>query len=137
MISPRLIRATATIGLTFALGGAALAQTPAASPPPGISIMDMGKNSMLYGGAHDLTLYVFDADKDGKSICNDACAKRWPPAIAPADAKPAGAYTIVKRDDGTLQWAYKGKPLYYFIGDKESMDMKGDGIGGKWHVAKP
>jgi predicted lipoprotein with Yx(FWY)xxD motif len=33
-------------------------------------------------------------------------------------------------------WAYGGKPLYTFAGDKKSGDMNGDGVGQVWHVAK-
>jgi len=135
MILQVTLRSAATAALTIGLGGLALAQSPAPSPPAGISVMDMGKTSMLMG-ANGMTLYILDTDTTDKSTCNDACAKRWPPLTAPADAKPHGAYTIIKRDDGTRQWAYKGKPLYFFAGDKASMDMTGDGLGGKWHVAK-
>jgi predicted lipoprotein with Yx(FWY)xxD motif len=99
--------------------------------------MKMGTMSMLTG-ASGLTLYVFDADTvPGKSACNGPCAAKWPPLAAPSDAKPVGAYTIVTRDDGSTQWAYKGKPLYFFASDKQPMDTTGDGVAGKWHVASP
>ena len=41
------------------------------------------------------------------------------------------------REDGSKQWAYKGKPLYYFAMDTSSGDKKGDGRGMVWHIAKP
>src|SRR5690606_40092688 len=56
-------------------------------------------------------LYTYDKDADGKSNCNDKCAQNWPPLAAKADAEAEGDWTIVKRDDGSSQWAYKGKPL--------------------------
>jgi len=32
--------------------------------------------------------------------------------MATATSKPMGDYTIIARDDGSKQWAYKGRPLY-------------------------
>ena len=104
--------------------------------PTGIKIATMGDMSM-FTDAKGLTLYVLDTDTDGKSTCYATCAQNWPPLLAGADAKPVGDFTIITRDDDTKQWAYKGKPLYYFKNDAQPMDMKGDGLGGKWHVARP
>ena len=85
-----------------------------------------------------MTLYTFDKDaaSSGKSACNGACATLWPPAMADADAKPAGELTIVTRDDGAKQWAYKGKPLYLYATDKKAGDATGDNFKDVWHVAK-
>lgn len=89
--------------------------------------------------ASGMTLYVFDKDvaNSGSSVCNGVCAANWPPLLAEKDAKAMGDYSIVKRDDGKMQWAYKGKPLYLWIKDKKPGDKTGDGINGVWHVAKP
>ena len=59
----------------------------------------------------ELTLYVFDRDSPGKSVCNGPCATNWPPLIASAGAMAMGDYSIITRNDGTKQWAYKGRPL--------------------------
>jgi hypothetical protein len=37
--------------------------------------------------------------------------------------------------DGTKMWAYKGWPLYYWYEDMAAGDVKGDGVGGVWHLA--
>lgn len=85
-----------------------------------------------------MTLYVFDKDSDGKSVCNGPCATNWPPLMAASDAKADGAYTVVTRDDGGKQWAYKGKPLYTWIKDTKPGDISGDGfLNNAWHVAMP
>ena len=42
--------------------------------------------------------------------------------------------TTVKRKDGSLQWTYDGKPLYFYSADKTKGDKAGDGIGGVWHI---
>ncbi|MDB5981395.1 MAG: putative exported protein [Pseudomonas sp.] len=83
-----------------------------------------------------MTLYTYDKDK-GKdtSMCTDKCAENWPPMMAPADAKASGKWTMVKRADGTMQWAFDGMPLYTFKMDAKPGDMKGDGKGDVWHTA--
>ena len=85
-----------------------------------------------------MTLYTFAKDAGGKSMCNDKCAANWPPLAADAMAKNMGEWTAIKRDDGTMPWAYDGKPLYTFIMDKKAGDMTGDNkMDGAWKVAKP
>ena len=86
-----------------------------------------------------MTLYTFDRDAagSGKSVCNGPCATNWPPLMAGADAKAAGDYTIVTRDDGGKQWAYKGKPLYLWAKDAKPGDKTGDGFNNAWRVARP
>ena len=83
-----------------------------------------------------MTLYTFDKDAAGKSACNGPCAGNWPPLMATADAKASGDWSIVTRDDGGKQWAYKGKPLYTWSKDTKPGDMTGDGFNSVWHVAK-
>ncbi|MNP39404.1 Secreted repeat [compost metagenome] len=48
-----------------------------------------------------------------------------------------GDWTLIKRKDGSMQWAYYGKPLYTYIDDKKAGDKAGEGKGGVWHIAKP
>lgn len=88
--------------------------------------------------AKGMTLYTFDRDSAGKSACNGQCAQNWPPLMATTDAKASGDWTVVTRDDGAKQWAYKGKPLYAWVRDQKPGDTTGDGfLNGAWHVAKP
>lgn len=90
-------------------------------------------------GPNGMTLYTFDKDTagSGKSACNGPCAANWPPLAASADAKPTGDWSVVTRDDGSKQWAYKGKPLYYWVKDTKAGDKTGDGVNQVWHTAKP
>jgi predicted lipoprotein with Yx(FWY)xxD motif len=81
-----------------------------------------------------MTVYTFDKDSGGKSMCNDECAKNWPPMMAPAGATASGKWSVIKRDDGTSQYAYDGKPLYTFVKDKKPGDMVGDNMKDVWHV---
>ena len=87
--------------------------------------------------ASGMTLYTFDKDAAGVSNCYDGCAKNWPPAAAAAGDKAMGDYGVVERKDGTMQWSYKGMPLYTWIKDAAPGDITGDGVNGVWHLAKP
>ncbi|MBS1215135.1 MAG: hypothetical protein H6R20_109, partial [Proteobacteria bacterium] len=49
---------------------------------------------------------------------------------------PMGDYSIVTRDDGQKQWAYKGKPLYFWIKDAKPGDKTGDGFNNVWRIVK-
>lgn len=84
-----------------------------------------------------MTVYTFDKDAadSGKSACNGACATNWPPVPA-GDAQLAAPYSVVTRDDGSKQLAYKGKPLYLFAADKKPGDRNGDNVKDVWHVVK-
>jgi predicted lipoprotein with Yx(FWY)xxD motif len=55
-----------------------------------------------------------------------SCVALWPPVVADAKAKPVGDWSIVKRSDGTLQWAYDHQPLYTSHLDQ----APGDTLGG-------
>lgn len=83
-----------------------------------------------------MTLYTFDKDAGGMSACYEGCAVKWPPYLGAADAKLTEGWTLVDRTDGTKQWAYDGKPVYYFEGDKAKGDATGAEMGGVWHVIK-
>jgi predicted lipoprotein with Yx(FWY)xxD motif len=81
-------------------------------------------------------LYTYDMDTMvGMSHCNDRCASFWPPYIAPAGAKPVGDWTIITRDDGAKQWAYKTKPLYTFMRDQPSQPGTGGSVP-NWKLAQ-
>ncbi|WP_115717348.1 COG4315 family predicted lipoprotein [Gallaecimonas mangrovi] len=97
---------------------------------------DSAKGKVLTD-AKGMTLYTFDKDKKGISNCNGKCAEKWPPLMAKAGAMAEGDYSVIKRQDGSMQWAYKGWPLYYWVKDKKPGDVSGDGKGGKWHLVHP
>ena len=119
----------AVAALTLILTTAASAQMlKTADTPKGKTFVD----------AKVMTLYTFDKDAGGKSMCNGPCAENWPALAAADDAKPTADMTVVVRDDGKKMWAYKGKPLYTFKKDTKPGDINGDGfLNGAWHLATP
>jgi predicted lipoprotein with Yx(FWY)xxD motif len=80
------------------------------------------------------TLYTFDKDAPGRSNCAGDCLAKWPAFMARAEARESGNFTLVARAEGGKQWAFKGKPLYYFAGDQAAGQRNGNGIGGVWHA---
>jgi predicted lipoprotein with Yx(FWY)xxD motif len=118
-----------TLAVPIMLGLAACATTPAGTA-------DGAKGKVLVD-AKGMTLYTFDKDNAGKSACNGPCATNWPPLMA-AGGTPSGDWSMITRDDGSRQWAYKGKPLYTWNKDTKPGDTTGDGfLNGAWHVARP
>lgn len=114
----------AALGLCLAAFGAAAADAPAK--------MDNG----ILVAPNGMALYTFDKDAADKSNCNGPCTKVWPPLAATASDQPMGAYGIATRDDGSRQWSYKTKPLYYYQGDQKAGDRSGDNFKDVWHLIK-
>ena len=90
----------------------------------------------MLAAQNGMTLYIFDKDKGDQSSCYDDCAKKWPAYVGTADEKMPDDWKLAARTDGTMQWTYDGKPVYFFAGDKAKGDAAGDGLGGVWHVIK-
>jgi predicted lipoprotein with Yx(FWY)xxD motif len=120
---------------SIATVSAALLLAACASAPQGAAPPLAMRNGMLVN-SEGLTVYTFDKDvaNSGKSVCNGKCAVNWPPVMAKATDQPQGAFTIVVRDDGKRQWAYKGKPVYTWPEDQEPGDKYGDNKLKIWHI---
>jgi predicted lipoprotein with Yx(FWY)xxD motif len=123
--------------------------------PPGITVhkTDYGPTFVTTDGR---TLYMeisffYNAGADATprhqsspapSACSGDCARTWMPLTASKDAKPAGDWSIVARDDGVQQWAWKGHPLFTYTQDAKPGDTLGEGhwtlignVGTHWEVA--
>lgn len=99
-------------------------------------------NQMLVGGMNTdkagYTLYVFDGDLGTSgSACNDACATNWPPVIVTdGEVDNIPGLTTITRDDGSMQAAYLGRPLYFYAADTAAGDMMGQGVNDAWWTVK-
>ncbi len=85
-----------------------------------------------------MTLYTYSADGYNSSNCSGGCLTAWPAYQdkGSTTSLPAGVSTIKRSDNGQIQYTYKGKPLYFYVGDKSAGQITGSGIAG-WSVAKP
>jgi predicted lipoprotein with Yx(FWY)xxD motif len=88
------------------------------------------------------TVYLFEKDESDESYCTGACASVWPPVTTKgmpvvSSGVDAGKVTLIKRDDGLMQVAYAGHPLYYYQADSSSDDAYGqelDQFGAEWYA---
>lgn len=85
------------------------------------------------------TIYTFDKDQagSGKSECVLTCADNWPPVYVEPGVMLSGNFASITRNNGQKQLTYKGKPLYFFIKDKNPGDKTGDNVNNVWHVVTP
>jgi predicted lipoprotein with Yx(FWY)xxD motif len=128
----RMLPAAASTALWLA--AALVAGCAVIAPPPAKAVDD------ALVGPNGMTLYTFDRDEAGagKSACTGQCAANWPPLFASDPAAKVGEpWSVVTRDDGTKQWAYRGKPLYFWTRDQKPGERNGDGFNGAWRLARP
>ena len=118
--------ATATLAACASMSGGAMA--PYTKVSDGILV-----------GSNNMTLYTFGKDTagSGKSACNGPCAANWPPLLVDGNPAVSSDYSVITRDDGKKQLAYKGMPLYFWIKDTKPGDKTGDGfLNGAWKIVK-
>ncbi len=107
--------------------------------PPGFGIQEIpDANGEVLVNVDGLVLYALEiAANGGRASCGsiDPCNGSWTPYAAPVLAMPKGDFSLVQRDDGILQWAYKGRPLYTFERDLETGFATGIGVDDEVGVA--
>lgn len=121
--------------LTAAIFGLGLSSAYAQSAPAKTAQSALGT---ILVDSNGMTLYTYTRDMTGFSNCNGQCATNSPPLLAASDAKGSGDWSVITRDDGKKQWAYKGAALYTSPKDTRPGDTSGENSdNGKWHVVKP
>ncbi|HTX33271.1 MAG TPA: hypothetical protein VMD09_17965 [Solirubrobacteraceae bacterium] len=138
--SARWIAPFAAVTALFALGAGALA----AMTKPTLVTTHQSKRGKVLAAANGHALYMFTADKTGRSNCSGSCANTWLPLLT--SARPTGARNsgvnskllgTIKRSNRVLQVTYNGHPLYAFARDKTAGQINGEGanqFGGHWYV---
>jgi predicted lipoprotein with Yx(FWY)xxD motif len=118
-------------------------QPAAAATGTKITTGDSQFGEILFDG-DDRAIYYFDKEQNGRSECYGACAVAWPPVLT--DGRPfsaGGAQSnlvgSVKRDDGTTQVTYDGRPLYYYVDDPPGVILchNVEEFGGLWLAVEP
>jgi predicted lipoprotein with Yx(FWY)xxD motif len=91
------------------------------------------------------TLYLFEKDRPGKSMCTGSCVSFWPPLLTGSKPRAGAAVKAsllgtIRRSDGRMQVTYRGHPLYAFSLDKGPGQTKGEGLddfGAHWYAVSP
>lgn len=133
----KLITRLVLVGSIAALGLTALAQDPL------VTLGETEEHGQVLVGPNGMTLYSFTPDPLNGSVCAGQCAVSWPPlTVESADELSVGegipgTLNTFEREDGTLQVAYNGLPLYYWFQDQAPGDTTGHGVNNIWWVVPP
>lgn len=97
-------------------------------------------------GPTGMTLYTYTGDPAGAYQCDEGCSENFPPLVitftSGASARLRGEVTNMirvpdSRHGRRVQVTYRGRPLYFWSRDQQPGDVTGNGIAGKWEVARP
>ena len=141
---PRLLR----LLVVSLLAGAALTPLALAAPTGGGQAKAAASPKLVLAGSQfgrvlfndqGRALYAFTRDPRGRSRCSGQCAAKWPPFLVhgKVTAGPGVGASLIgttRRRDGSLQVAYAGHPLYFYVGDPKGKLLCGNvkEFGGLW-----
>jgi predicted lipoprotein with Yx(FWY)xxD motif len=136
-----LLTIPATLVAACGTSSAPKPETPSnAAPPPSVRV-ERSKFGRILVDSRGRTLYLFTADRHGRSSCYRGCARLWPPATVPGrpTAGPGltAKLTTTRRHDHTRQLVYNGHPLYTLVADTRPGQTNGQGYSGTWFVLSP
>jgi predicted lipoprotein with Yx(FWY)xxD motif len=133
--------------LAAALGLTLSSSTSSASPvsaTPSATMVQTRATSLgqVLVDAQGRTMYLFEQDNGTMSTCTGSCTSVWPPV--PVSGAPtvsggasATAVGVATEANGVKQLTYAGHPLYYFAGDGQPGQTRGQAIdefGAKWYA---
>ena len=108
-----------------------------------IATSDSQFGPILFDGERR-AIYYFDKETSEKSECYGACAEAWPPVLTDGEPGTGGEAEsnllgTSKREDGSTQVTYAGRPLYYYVDDPpgQALCHNVDEFGGLWLVVQP
>src|SRR3954453_24194418 len=102
----------------------ALALLPAGAMAAQVGTADSRFGTILVDGRGH-TLYAVTKDGRGPSQCYGNCPKAWPPFYASSKPTAIGGARAsylgtTRRRGGRRQATYRGRPLYFYIGEKQA-----------------
>jgi len=112
------------------------------SPGADIALLSDSTFHGYLADSEDRALYMFvnDVPGAGASTCVDGCLEKWPvfdvKDVSVGEGLSAPDFGRFLRADGRWQTTFKGHPLYYFALDGDTGEVSGDGVGGRWFVAR-
>lgn len=115
----------------------AVLSTSAGAMPDGVVELETGAATYLTTREQQ-TLYYHGRETAGDElVCIEACLDFWRPLEAPSIQDGGDKWAVIERPEGTLQWAYKGRPLYTYARDTFPGARLGDGAARDlWNVVK-
>ena len=122
------------LSLLMMVAGSAVADS---TNPPATLQFRKTKLGKVLATRDQMTLYVFADDQPGRTMCYKDCLEHWEPYHAEANDQGFKHFSLLWRADETLQWAYKGQPLYTYKGDTRPGEVNGYKVDPKWSPARP
>jgi len=116
-----IITAAAAAGIATTAAARAASREAPPTTPAGITLVEVVRELPIsqpeilwirLGDRDGRTVLIHDEDPAQMSSCAAECAAEFPPLVAPRGAKAFGDWSIVRRADGSHQWAYQSHPLY-------------------------
>lgn len=118
---------------------ATLVLTSADAPAAPEGVTEFATDAAIYYRAPgERSLYFNEREASrGEILCTDDCLEFWTPFEADAYAAIDPPWTVIRRPDERLQWAFQGKPLYTYRRDNFPGARTGEGAGrGVWMLLK-
>jgi predicted lipoprotein with Yx(FWY)xxD motif len=130
--------------LLIATAQAARSSASASGARALVTLRKTGIGSVL-ADSRGRTLYLFEKDRNGVSMCNSACAKFWPRLTSHGSPRAGkgvrqSLLRLTRVRNGVGDVTYAGHPLYTFIGDKRAGQTSGEGLdnfGAEWYAVGP
>jgi Uncharacterized protein conserved in bacteria len=106
-----------------------------------VSVRKTALGSILVD-ARGRTLYLFEKDRNGVSMCSSSCTVYWPSLTSHGTPRAGSGVhqallALGKPHHGVRQVLYAGHPLYTFAGDKRAGQTTGEGLtnfGAGWYA---
>lgn len=114
--------------------------TAVALPPVRLGVWHDPTLGNIVVGPNGHTLYMYQGDVPGTSVCTGTCAQTWPPLFVDSSLTSTGVtgpLAVITRPNGSHQGTLNNMALYYFSGDATPHQIKGEGAHGLWYVLRP
>jgi len=142
LLSMRLLAVGVAVGAALLLVAGVQAHSSSQSRTRTLVALRKTALGSILVDAHGRTLYLFEKDRNGVSMCGSACAKYWPPLTgrgAPRAGKGVqqSLLRLARSRNGARQVTYAGHPLYTFVGDNRPGQTAGEGLnnfGAEWYA---
>jgi predicted lipoprotein with Yx(FWY)xxD motif len=131
--------------LSLAIAAATLGGASVVLAQPDVTVKTVRSSyGTIMADGRAQAVYVFGREHRGRSECYGACARAWPPVIAhgrlaAGRGARSGLLGTTRRRDGRRQLTYRGRPLYYYVGDSPGRVLCQNvrEFGGLWTVVGP